>query len=241
MPAKGGNEGCAPLGAVRPPPSRAWLSLKPCRRAERSSMNILTPIEGRIPTGERPGSRKVFQSGRLHPCLRVPFREVAVHPSAGEPPLTLYDPAGPYTDPHAVIDIARGLERPREAWVLARGDVEAVAARPVRPEDNGHARGRHLAPQFKSNRQAFRARAGRSVTQLEYARAGVITPEMEFVAIRENLRRAPGDAVIRDVVDFGAAIPDFVTPQFVRDEVARGRAIIPANVNHGELEPMAIG
>ena len=87
-------------------------------------MNIQSPIASMIPTGERPGSRKVFQAGALHPCLRVPFREVAVHPSAGEPPVTLYDPSGPYTDPAAVIDIKLGLERPREAWVLARGDVE---------------------------------------------------------------------------------------------------------------------
>ena len=204
-------------------------------------MNIQAPIAPTIPTGARPGSRKVYQEGVLHPCLRVPFREVAVHPSAGEPPVTLYDPAGPYTDPDAVIDIRCGLERPREAWVLARGDVEEVDARAVKPQDNGFARGKHLAPQFVSNRKPFRARPGRAVTQLEYARAGVITPEMEFVAIRENLGRRQGDACIRDGEDFGAAIPDFVTAEFVRDEVARGRAIIPANVNHGELEPMAIG
>src|SRR6516225_5338532 len=111
-------------------------------------MNIQSPIPVSIPTGERPGSRKVYQAGVLHPCLRVPFREVAVHPSAGEPPVTLYDPSGPYTDPAATIDIRKGLERPREAWVLARGDVEPVPPRPVRPEDNGHARGRHLAPRF---------------------------------------------------------------------------------------------
>ncbi|MBV9997232.1 MAG: phosphomethylpyrimidine synthase ThiC [Caulobacteraceae bacterium] len=204
-------------------------------------MNVQSPIATAIPTGERPGSRKVYQSGRLHPCLRVPFREVAVHPSAGEPALTLYDPSGPYTDPAAAIDIARGLERAREAWVLARGDVEEIAARAVRPEDNGHARGRRLAPEFKSDRRPLRAKAGKAVTQLEYARAGIVTAEMEFVAIRENLRREAGQPFIRDGEDFGAAIPDFVTPEFVRDEVARGRAIIPANINHGELEPMAIG
>jgi len=204
-------------------------------------MNIQTPISQTIPTGQRPGSRKVFQDGVLHPCLNVPFREVAVHPSAGEPPLTLYDTGGPYTDPRATIDIKQGLERPRDAWVLARGDVEAVDPRPVKPLDNGNARGKHLAPQFVSDRRPFRARAGAAVTQLDYARRGVITAEMEYVAIRENLRREADAAVIRDGEDFGAAIPDFVTPEFVRDEVARGRAIIPANVNHGELEPMIIG
>ena len=208
-------------------------------------MNIQTPVNalptGAIPTGERPGSRKVYQDGALHPCLRVPFREVAVHPSANEPPVTLYDPSGPYTDPLAVIDIKKGLERPREAWVLARGDVEEVEARAVRPEDNGHAKGRHLAPQFTSDRKPLKAKAGACVTQLEYARAGIITPEMEFVAIRENLRRKETDAFIRDGEDFGAEIPDLITPEFVRSEIARGRAIIPANINHGELEPMAIG
>ena len=180
-------------------------------------MNLHTPIASTVPTGERPGSRKVFAAGRLHPCLRVPFREVAVHPSAGEAPLTLYDPSGPYTDPAAAIDITRGLERPREAWVIARGDVEQVAPRVLRSEDNGNARGRHLAPQFSSARRTFRAKAGALATQLEYARAGIVTPEMEFVAIRENLRREAGDPVIRDGEDFGAAIPDFVTPEFVRD------------------------
>jgi phosphomethylpyrimidine synthase len=204
-------------------------------------VNIETPIAAQIPTGARPGSRKVYQAGELHPCMRVPFREIAVHPSAGEPPLTLYDPSGPYTDPAALIDIHKGLERPREAWVRARGDVEEIPAREVRPEDNGHASGKHLAPVFHSDRKVLKARPGRAVTQLEYARAGVITPEMEFVAIRENLRRQAGDPFIRDGEAFGAEIPDLVTPAFVRDEVARGRAIIPANINHGELEPMAIG
>ncbi|HEY1560124.1 MAG TPA: phosphomethylpyrimidine synthase ThiC, partial [Caulobacteraceae bacterium] len=204
-------------------------------------MNIETPIAAQIPTGARPGSRKVYEAGERHPCLRVPFREVAVHPSAGEPPLTLYDPSGPYTDPDTVIDIHKGLERPREAWVRARGDVDEVEGREVLPVDNGNARGKHLAPVFHSDRRVLRARAGRVVTQLEYARAGIVTPEMEFVSIRENLQRKAGDPFLRDGEAFGAEIPDLVTPEFVRDEVARGRAIIPANVNHGELEPMAIG
>ncbi len=204
-------------------------------------MNVQTPIDAVIPTGERPGSRKVFEAGVLFPCLRVPFREIAVHPSAGEPPVVLYDPSGPYTDPSASIDIDRGLERPRDAYVLARGDVEETEARAVKPEDNGGARGRYLAPQFKTDRRPLRAKAGRAVTQLEYARAGVITAEMEYVAIRENLRRDAAAEMVRDGEDFGASIPDYVTPEFVRDEIARGRAIIPANINHGELEPMAIG
>ena len=195
-----------------------------------------------IPTGERPGSKKVYEAGRLWPDIRVPFREVAVHESAGEPPVTLYDPSGPYTDPTASIDIDKGLPRPREPWVVSRGDVEIVAEpRNVKPEDNGFARGAHLAPEFSQPRRIYRARPGVSVTQMDYARRGIVTPEMEYVAIRENLRRKEGEAFIRDGEDFGASIPDLVTPEFVRDEVARGRAIIPANINHTELEPMAIG
>ena len=184
-----------------------------------------------------------MQAGVLHPDLRVPFREVAVHPSANEPPVTIYDPSGPYTDPDAEIDIDKGLARPRDAWVLAPRRRRGGRARAVKPEDNGNARGQHLAPAVPDRpHAAARQGAARRSTQLDYARAGIVTPEMEYVAIRENLRREQAArAVIRDGEDFGAAIPDFVTPEFVRDEVARGRAIIPANINHGELEPMAIG
>jgi phosphomethylpyrimidine synthase len=204
-------------------------------------VNIQTPIS-KVATGERPGSRKVYQNGVAWPDIRVPFREVAVHPTAGEPPVTMYDPSGPYTDPAVAIDIHKGLDRTREPWVVSRGDVEIVETpRLVKPEDNGFAKGVHLAPEFKAERRVYRARGGAAVTQLEYARKGIVTPEMEYVAIRENLRRQANDGAIRDGEAFGAEIPDFVTPEFVRDEVARGRAIIPANINHTELEPMAIG
>ncbi|MGZ8364522.1 MAG: phosphomethylpyrimidine synthase ThiC, partial [Caulobacteraceae bacterium] len=202
-----------------------------------------------VATGEIPGSRKVYASGVTYPGLRVPFRQIAVHPSAGEPPVTVYDPSGPYTDPATIIDIHKGLARPRDAQVLARGDVEVVAPRPVRPEDNGGAKGVYLAPEFERTCQVFRAKPGRNVSQMHYARRGIVTPEMEYVAIRENMLREDlraqaaesGSALDRDGESFGAEIPDFITPEFVRDEVARGRAIIPANINHGELEPMAIG
>jgi phosphomethylpyrimidine synthase len=205
-------------------------------------MNIQTPITDIIPTGERPGSHKVYQSGVLWPDIRVPFREVAVHPSAKELALTLYDPSGPYTDPTTVIDIDKGLAKTREPWVVSRGDIEIVEApREVKPEDNGFAKGEHLAPQYTAPRRVYRAKAGATVTQIEYARRGIITPEMEYVAIRENLRRQSGEFCIRDGEAFGAEIPDFCTPEFVRDEIARGRAIIPANINHTELEPMIIG
>ncbi len=121
--------------------------------------------------------------------------------------------------------------------------MEQVAdPRQVKPEDNGGASGAHLAPAFDdSARPVWRAREGRPATQLEYARAGIITEEMEYVAIRENLARDAARATIRDGEDFGASIPDYVTPEFVREEVARGRAVIPANINHPELEPCIIG
>ncbi|HYG25359.1 MAG TPA: phosphomethylpyrimidine synthase ThiC, partial [Caulobacteraceae bacterium] len=123
-------------------------------------MTIHAPIASNaIATGERPGSRKVYATGVIHPDIRVPFREVAVHPSANEPPVTIYDPSGPYTDPLAAIDIEKGLARPRDAWVTARGDVEVVEnPREVKPEDNGFAKGEHLAPQFTAPRRVYRAR-----------------------------------------------------------------------------------
>ncbi|MBE7220691.1 MAG: phosphomethylpyrimidine synthase ThiC, partial [Caulobacteraceae bacterium] len=207
-------------------------------------MNALNPQgqipTGRIDTGPLPGSRKVYVAGERFPDLRVPFREVALHESAKEPPVTLYDSSGPYTDPDARIDIEAGLPRTREAWVRARGGVEEVAGRAVKPEDNGRVAERFAVPQFPNLPRVLRG-SGPKVTQLEYARAGEVTAEMEFIAIRENMRREQLREIIRDGEDFGAELPDVVTPEFVMSEVARGRAVIPANINHGELEPMAIG
>jgi phosphomethylpyrimidine synthase len=190
-----------------------------------------------------PASRKVYKTGELHSGIRVPMREIALHPSSGEPPLTVYDSSGPYTDRAVKIDIERGLPRLRESWVIGRGDVEIYDGRPVQPVDNGLTAGaKASAPEFPSLRRPFRARGGVAVTQLAYARAGVITPEMEFVAIRENVgRERRREAVARDGNSWGANVPDYVTPEFVRAEVAAGRAIIPANINHPESEPMIIG
>ncbi len=188
-----------------------------------------------------PGSRKVYEPGVRFPALRVPFREVALHESANEPPVTIYDSSGPYTDENFTPDIAKGLPRLREQWIVERGDVEYIEAREVKPEDNGNVSEGALAPQFPNLPKVLRARDGKSVTQYEYARQGIITPEMEYIAIRENLRRKEQAETVRDGEDFGASIPDYVTPEFVRDEVARGRAIIPANINHPEVEPMIIG
>ncbi|SFI68584.1 phosphomethylpyrimidine synthase ThiC [Celeribacter neptunius] len=202
-------------------------------------MKDLTP---NVTTGPLPASRRVWHAGERHPDIRVPMREIDLHPTAGEPPVTVYDSSGPYTDPEAEIAIDRGLPRLREDWIIARGDVERYAGRHVIPADNGFAEGTRLTPEFPIRHAPLRARDGRAVTQIAYARAGIVTPEMEFVAIRENLgRKAAKEALLRDGESFGAAIPDFITPEFVRDEIARGRAIIPSNINHPEAEPMAIG
>ncbi len=195
-----------------------------------------------VTTGPHPASTKTHKSGILHPHIRVPMREIAVHPTAGEPPVTVYDSSGPYTDPSHAVLIEKGLPRLRHDWVVARGDVEAYDGRHVKPEDNGFATGERLTPEFSVRHQPLRATGGKAVTQLAYARAGIITPEMEFIAIRENLgREAAKEKLIRDGESFGAQIPDYVTAEFVRQEVASGRAIIPANINHPELEPMIIG
>jgi phosphomethylpyrimidine synthase len=188
-----------------------------------------------------PASRKIYHSGSLHAGLRVPMREIALHPTSGEPPHTVYDTSGPYTDPSVTIDIERGLPRLRTPWILARADVESYPGRRVQPIDNGLAAGGRPAPEFPLQRAPLRARRGLAVTQLAYARAGIITPEMEYIAIRENLGRDAGAAGTRDGNCWGASIPAYVTPEFVRAEVAAGRAIIPANVNHPESEPMIIG
>jgi phosphomethylpyrimidine synthase len=188
-----------------------------------------------------PASRKVYQPGSLHPELRVPMREIELHPSAGEPPLRVYDSSGPYTDQAVAIDIEKGLSALRAPWIAARADTHGYPGRRVQLIDNGLAAGGKAAPEFPLRRTTLRAREGRAVTQLAYARAGIITAEMEYVAIRENLGRQQRAAEARDGNAWGALIPDYVTPEFVRAQVAAGRAIIPANINHPESEPMIIG
>ncbi|MFD2371231.1 phosphomethylpyrimidine synthase ThiC [Brevibacillus sp. GCM10020057] len=173
-----------------------------------------------------PGSRKVYLPGST-PDIQVPMREIALHPSKGthgevpNPPLRVYDTSGPYTDPHFVPDLQKGLPSLRAPWIAARQDTEAYEGRPVQPLDDG-LKGGAAARQYpvfpKAGQRPLRAREGRAVTQLHYARRGIVTPEMEFVALREG-----------------------VSPEFVREEVAQGRAIIPANINHPESEPMIIG
>ncbi|MBV9860908.1 MAG: phosphomethylpyrimidine synthase ThiC, partial [Alphaproteobacteria bacterium] len=203
-----------------------------------------TVEELRVTTGPFPASRKIHATGRLHPELQVAMREIDLTEGAGEPPIRAYDTSGPYSDPAVATDIRLGLAELRKPWILARGDVESYGGRAIKPEDNGLRRGEAgTVPEFdRGGRRVLRAKAGAAVTQLAYARRGIVTPEMEYVAIRENLGRERAlQQAAQDGESFGAAIPDHVTPEFVRDEIARGRAIIPNNINHPETEPMIIG
>jgi len=201
--------------------------------------DINSKLEIGVTTGPIRGSKKIYVGP-----LGVAMREIHLEPGSGEAPVRVYDTSGPYTDPNVTIDIAAGLAAKRREWIIARGDVEDYEARAVKPEDNGQ-----LGPDRSGGVPAFpnvvkrplRAKAGMNVSQMHYARRGIITPEMEYVAERENLGRAMLKEYARDGQDWGAAIPDYVTPEFVREEVARGRAIIPSNINHPESEPMAIG
>ncbi len=210
-----------------------------------------------------PNSRKIYQTGS-RPDLRVPFREITLADTPSQfgaernPALSVYDTSGPYTDPAAHIDIRKGLPPLRQTWIQERDDTELMAGL-----NSDYGRARQSDPEldklrFELLRRPRRSRAGANVTQMHYARRGIITPEMEFVAIRENLRREQyleslrasgpqGEEMARRLTRVhpglgdGATLPALVTPEFVRDEIARGRAILPANINHPETEPMAIG
>jgi phosphomethylpyrimidine synthase len=211
----------------------------------------------KVTTGPLPASAKVYSAPDGWPDVRVPLREITLTEKSGEAvpssseavgqnsTFRTYDPSGPYTDAAAEIDVTRGLPRLREAWIVERGGVEQYEGREIKPEDNGNVSASHLARDFAEKPQPFRGLPGKPITQLEYARAGIVTKEMAYVAHRENLGRvavlARAKAALADGEDFGADIPPHITAEFVRSEIARGRAIIPANINHGELEPMIIG
>ncbi|MBB5763196.1 phosphomethylpyrimidine synthase ThiC [Methylorubrum rhodesianum] len=196
-----------------------------------------------VTTGPVQGSRKVYAEAPGRPDIRVPYREIALS-DPKEEPVRVYDPSGPYTETDAAIDLEKGLAPVREPWIVGRG-YAAVKPRDVKPEDNGFAAADKLVAPCPAERTIRRAEPGQMVTQYEFARAGIITEEMIYVAHRENACRAQmlerAEAALADGQSFGAAVPPFITPEFVREEVARGRAIIPANINHLELEPMAIG
>jgi phosphomethylpyrimidine synthase len=196
-----------------------------------------------------PKSRKIHVTGS-RPDLRVPMREIsqADTPTLDgverNPPLTVYDTSGPYTDPAVKIDIRSGLAPLRAAWIDERGDTETLAGPTSRFGVERLADPKLAELRFNLQRRPRRARAGMNVTQMHYARRGIVTPEMEFIALRENQRAEHFSEMLRRQhpgTNFGAHLPALITPEFVRDEVARGRAIIPANINHPETEPMIIG
>jgi phosphomethylpyrimidine synthase len=248
-----------------------------------------------------PNSKKVYVSGKIHPEIKVPFREISLAPTksmSGEieinEPVRVYDTSGPWGDPESHCDVTQGLPALRERWIVGRRDVEEIPGRSVTPNDNGYLSEEHARHAERRNgrmkdegggmkgnlstlnsqlstRRPLRARSGFAVTQLYYARQGIVTPEMEFIAIRENhgLQRMkdeggrmkgkngnsefhPSSLIPHTFArnhlahqhagnGFGASIPEEITPEFVRSEIARGRAIVPANINHPESEPMIIG
>jgi phosphomethylpyrimidine synthase len=197
-----------------------------------------------VSTGPLSSSRKVYATSPRAADIRVPFREVAISdPDA--PFFRVYDTSGPYTDPAIAIDLKRGLPRLRESWIAERANCAPYEGRAAKLEDDGHVSPERAVAHFPLVHQPLGGMAGQPVTQLDYARAGIITKEMIFVAERENLGRQRmldgAEERLADGESFGAAIPPFITPEFVRDEIARGRAIIPANINHPEIEPMVIG
>jgi len=259
-----------------------------------------TNNENASPPNALPNSKKVYLAGQVHPDVRVPFREISLAPTKTmsgamevNEPVRVYDTSGPWGDPSVTLDPIQGLPPLRRDWILKRGDVEEIAGRTVEPIDDGYLSVAHAQHSAKRNGRrergagsresselqapsskltTLRAKPGKVVTQLWYARQGIVTPEMEFIALRENGAQASGlwgrqasslrsepnrrdarsphrqDAYAPNDLhqqhageSFGAAIPKQITPEFVRSEVARGRAIIPANINHPESEPMIIG
>ena len=235
--------------------------------------NISTNGNGTLQKEEfLPNSKKVYVSGNIHKDIKVPFREIVLTPTRlhdgtleENPPLMVYDTSGLWGDESVNCDVKKGLPPIRLKWIKDRGDVEEYEGRVINPLDNGYDSHADLEKAKLSNngnleyfpglrRKPLKAKLGFAVTQLFYARKGIVTPEMEYIAIRENLGR---EAVInyslhndlnRNSINwqhkgeaFGSNLPNHITPEFVRDEVAKGRAIIPANINHPEAEPMIIG
>src|ERR1044072_508048 len=255
---------------------RSWVGLPAPKiidyihRSENSSMSAgikLTETDT-TESPSLPNSRRIYIDGKL-PGVRVPFREITQSQTrnfdgtmVANLPVRVYDTSGPWGDPDRQHNVRDGLPQLRREWIVGRGDVEEYAGRETQPIDDGYltfdavkrARVKDVGrlEDFPSaRRRVLRAKPAACVTQLHYARRGIITSEMEFIAIRENLGReaalessdAPRDSLLHQHKgqSFGAQIPQFVTPEFVRSEVARGRAIIPANINHSESEPMIIG
>lgn len=209
------------------------------------------PKQDGITRNPFPNSKKIYVSGQIHPQINVAMREISLSDTTDSltgkntknEPVTVYDTSGPYTDPNKKINVHKGIERLREQWILDRGDVEQLTNfsseycnQRLKDQSLDHLR-------FSLLKKPIRAKKGKNVTQMFYAKQGIITPEMEYVAIRENQKI---DQIARlskqhSGQSFGASIPSKITPEFVRDEIARGRAVLPSNINHPESEPMIIG
>ena len=209
------------------------------------------PKKGGITRNPFPNSKKIYVSGKIHPQIKVAMRDIELSDTVDSmtknktpnQPVTVYDTSGPYTDPNKQIDIHSGIERIRESWILQRNNVDQLDAysstycnQRLNDKSLDHMR-------FKLLKKPLRAKKGENVTQLHYAKQGIITPEMEYIAIRENQRIDEMTQIRKQHKGehFGASIPDKITPEFVRSEVARGRAVIPSNINHPEAEPMILG
>ena len=239
--------------------SQRDLTLSPNKESLAVKADPTATPSSTLTTEPFPASRKVYVTGS-HPSIQVPMREISLTPTQGpngvpptpNPPVTVYDPSGPYTDSDVLINVRQGLHPLRREWIMARQDVEEL---PEVTSIYGRKRSTDTslnAIRFALSRKPLRAKSGMNVTQMHYARKGIVTPEMEYIAIRENQTRDEQVMSLRmngqaqGVVQhpgqaWGAAIPSRITPEFVRDEVARGRAIIPSNINHPEVEPMIIG
>lgn len=209
------------------------------------------PKQNHITRQPFPNSKKIYVSGKIHPELKVAMREIELSDTKDSltgklkpnESVTVYDTSGPYTDPEKKIDVHSGIERIKEQWIIGRGDVEQLDSfsseycnERLNDSSLDHMR-------FSLLKKPLRAKKGKNVTQLHYAKQGIITPEMEYIAIRENQRIDEMTKITKQHKGehFGAAIPDKITPEFVREEVARGRAVIPSNINHPEAEPMILG
>ena len=210
-----------------------------------------TPKQQTISRAPFPNSEKIYVSGKIHPDIKVPMRKISLDDTVDKfngkveknDPVLVYDTSGPYTDPSIEIDVRKGLRPIRNSWIAGREDVEQLQGLSSAYGRERESNEKLDELRFKRNRKPLKAKPGQNVTQMHYARKGIITPEMEYIAIRENQKleeikqiseQHPGNS-------FGASIPKVITPEFVRDEVARGRAIIPSNINHPENEPMIIG
>ena len=203
-----------------------------------------------LTTEPLPASKKIYVQGEVHKNIQVPMREITL---SNDDKVVVYDTSGAYTDPNKSIDVAEGLEAIRKDWVISRADVEEYEGRIIDPKDNGYKNYKQMETAIAGAtslvRIPLRAKEGKNVTQLHYARKGIITPEMEFIAIRENQNREMAKQYLNNPErefrlrgdNMGANLPEFITPEFVRKEVAEGRAVIPCNINHPELEPMIIG